>query len=81
MTIPAAHPYAIDPPMPVPPPRRYTGKYPYRQLNVGESFAVEDKDTAHNAVCCARMWAARVGNGWAFAKRATDAGWRIWRVA
>lgn len=52
-------------------------KYPWNDLQIGQSFVYKGKRTSANAIA----W--KVGNekGWKFTLRSVDGGIRIWRTA
>ena len=60
----------------VPPPIRY--KYPFREMDVGESFFAP---VAINRLNSARSYyVSRAGNGSRFLCRTVDGGTRCWRI-
>jgi hypothetical protein len=52
--------------------------YPFRQMEVGDSFLIPGKTTAQTAGI---VTSARMRTGWKFATRTTPDGVRIWRTA
>lgn len=69
--------------IPVPQPRGGRAKYPWRDMQVGDSFYIEassDKRRAQRAVSnCAVSAGRRIGAK--FSTRFVDGGIRVWRVS
>ena len=57
--------------------RGRTEKYPWAQMEVGDSFFV----AWGNPASFTAYWQAGIRHGMKFAKRSVDGGVRIWRVA
>lgn len=62
---------------------RGNGKYPWQEMEVGDSIHFENVTGGSNSkeAVAARSWACRYGNGKRFSCRAVDGGLRIWRIA
>lgn len=58
---------------------RGRGMYPFRNMEVGDSFFVPGA-TAKNLSTCACQFSARHGHGWKFSVRTVDGGVRVWRT-
>ena len=67
--------FTIDKDRPIPPTRRQT-KYPFGEMEVGDSFFAENK----KAVSAAHVWAS-THPGVKFATRTEGDGVRVWRLA
>ena len=64
--------------IPLPPPARGNGeKYPWRSMNVGDSFFIPGASSRKTG---AHTNAAGKRTGFKFTSRAVDGGVRIWRV-
>lgn len=66
----------------LPPPERparnrFRAEYPWRELEVGDSFVHPGKRTAATAL----MWYAARQTGFRFRSRKEGTGYRIWRIA
>ena len=60
------------------PGRPRSGKYPFQQMEVGDSFLISN--VASNSVACiSGRWAKRTG--FKFSQRKVEGGYRVWRVA
>jgi hypothetical protein len=75
--------YRVEEGIPMPPERYMISKYPWRQMNVGDSFLVE-KETAKinslwDSLSSCRCNAERK-TGYKFALRRNSKGIRVWRV-
>jgi hypothetical protein len=55
-------------------------KYPFRELNKGDSFFVPVHDTKTIPRVRSAAWAWREAHGGKFKTRAVDGGIRVWRV-
>lgn len=57
-------------------------KYPWRQMEVGDSFFIEcDVYKANSVLSAARSWSYRNTDGLSqFARREEDNGYRFWRI-
>ena len=71
------------------PERRYSSgkpyKYPYQEMEVGESFWHEAPSTPHSvARLSAYQWSAKYNKGWKFVAQQEDKkgvrGFRVWRT-
>lgn len=64
------------------PTSRHSGwsKYPYAQMKVGDSFAVDgaSRDLVANSACA---FVRRHQKKWRFSVRKTSTGYRCWRIA
>ena len=71
----------IDNHVPIPKyaPKHGSAKYPFREMEVGDSFFIERKEDVHRAKAAARMMANRTRL--VFTMRREDNGVRIWRTA
>ena len=69
--------YKIEDGVPIPALRTAQAKYPWRLLEVGQSFFVPDKTGRQLSTACV---AARKSTGFQFAVRTVDGGCRIWRT-
>ena len=67
--------FTIDKDRPIPA-RRYSFKYPFGEMEVGDSFLAENK----KAVSAAHAWAS-AHPGVKFATRSEGDGTRVWRLA
>jgi len=61
------------------------GKYPFREMEVGDSIFFGDKKQATSARVAAVRFGKALEPSWTFTLRITDqgadkAGWRLWRV-
>lgn len=63
--------------VPIPTPRQCNKKYPYDQMEPGDSFLVPE-DEGQSAYVACRTWGKDAGMEWT--RRKTAAGWRIWRT-
>lgn len=57
------------------------GKYPWRSMQVGDSFLVKSQDEAECASCAARRFATYHGITFRTTRRSVAGGYRIWRTA
>jgi hypothetical protein len=73
--------FEIEKNVPVPPPRRVPGqyKYPFRELEVGDSFFVPEAVADINKVQ-ASAGEARRKTKWRFSVRRVEGGCRAWRT-
>jgi hypothetical protein len=77
--------YAVDieKGVPLPANRRYNRKYPWRLMEVGDSFLVpcsqDELELVQCSVTSCRAWAAKV-TGFKFTTSRTCLGLRVWRV-
>ena len=77
--------YQIDRGIPMPPPcRGAAAKYPWREMEVGESFFVEA--SAKDAVVIRSRvrsagYSQRLAHGTRFTVRTVEGGVRVWRIA
>jgi hypothetical protein len=69
----------IDRNIPLPKPQRASkpSKYPWSEMEIGDSFMVEGKTTAQMS---GRVRYAEKTTGFAFTSRSVEGGCRIWRV-
>ncbi len=67
----------IDKSVPIPQGRSSHSKYPWRELQVGDSFFVKDKEASDLSGYFAPL---RRKYGLRFVSRTVDGGVRIWRV-
>jgi len=54
-------------------------KYPFDDMNVGDSFLLTDHSMVKNARSAAWMYSRR--HGMKFSCRKVEDGWRVWRTA
>lgn len=71
--------FTIERGIPIPPPRWPTTKWPYRSMELGDSFFVPVGNAGKNIYNNAR--AAAQAYGQKISIRKIDGGWRIWRTA
>lgn len=71
--------FKIEKGIPVPSHRGAPSKYPWEQMEVGDSFFVPAEDTTKNFGSLARTSGKRMGAK--FTSRKLDGGWRVWRIA
>lgn len=64
--------FTIDKHIPVP---RFQGKYPFKEMEVGDSFTADDP----KVIVAARSFGNRFGKK--FTARRNGPGYRVWRVA
>lgn len=77
--------YKIDSSIPVPPSRKDTRSYPFKDLEVGQSFLVvrepdETKTRVRERTSAAMTWAKRTLDR-NFCTRQVDDGVRVWRIS
>lgn len=77
----------IEKNIPIPPSNHTRSKYPFADMEVGDSFLVEwdkirNKDRFQSYLAgSSYMWRKRHDrNDWKFTTRATESGVRVWRV-
>ena len=70
--------FKIDKGIPVPTKSGRVPKYPWREMEVGDSFFVPGMTAASAAAGCL---GAKKATGWTFRYRTVDGGARIWRVS
>jgi len=73
----------IDTNIPLPKSKRGGGsirKWPFDEMEIGESFAVPTEVLFKRARSAASLYKKKVGSGWNYAARAQGAGGRIWRT-
>jgi hypothetical protein len=71
--------FQIEKDVPLPEARQPASSYPFRLMEVGDSFMVTDEEVAKRARASAYMTSKRMGAK--FACRTVADGWRFWRVA
>ena len=71
--------FEIDHDIPIPKPRPRPRKYPFRDMQIGDSFYVPQTIVKNIAPAAAQV-AKRMGNGAKFTCRSIDGGVRVWRV-
>ena len=69
--------YKVDTGIDVPDSRT---KYPFSDMEVGDSILFEDKKTAESARVASLRFARTHREEWAFSLRKVDNGWRLWRI-
>lgn len=69
--------YAIEKNVPTPMPSNYGRKYPFHQMEVGDSFPCEKRDVAKIRVAAVN-WGRR--NEKAFVVRSDEGAGRCWRI-
>ena len=70
--------FKIDKGIPVPPKRGRVPKYPWREMEVGNSFFVPGMKIG---AAGSRAASAKKATGWTFRCRSEDGGVRFWRTA
>lgn len=55
-------------------------KYPFGDMEVGDSFKYPDGKAKNSIVGGANAWAKRLGNNYRFAVRTIDGKFRLWRI-
>ena len=68
--------FTIDKTIPVP--THHLAKYPFKTMEVGDSFFAEGKTPT---ILLSAAKHVRKNNGWKFASRKEGTGARIWRIA
>lgn len=56
-------------------------RYPFRDMEPGDSILFEEKAKALSARVSAIRFARLHTKGWVFSMRRVDAGWRLWRMS
>ena len=56
-------------------------RYPFRDMEAGDSILFEDRAKALSARVSAIRFAKLHTDGWVFSLRKVDNGWRLWRMA
>lgn len=70
----------IDKGVPVPEGAGRKGKYPWKDMKVGDSIYGGEGHTRASLLASATGWATRNNPTWRFTSRKDGAGYRIWRV-
>jgi hypothetical protein len=55
-------------------------KYPFSDMEVGDSILFKDRPEADSARVCALRYVRNYNPAWKFSLRTVDNGWRLWRV-
>jgi len=71
--------FEIEKGVPLPERRQSGSVYPFRFMEVGDSFVVSEEDRLKNARAAAYSYGKRSGHR--FACRRVGNGWRFWRVS
>jgi hypothetical protein len=71
--------YEIEDGITLPTFHKGVAKYPFRELEVGQSFFVPD-GKKNRIASAASSIAKRIGNGTKFTLRSVDGGIRVWRI-
>jgi hypothetical protein len=71
--------FEVEKGVPLPEVRQSGSVYPFRLMEIGDSFVVTDEDVVKNARAAAYVYSKRSGHK--FACRRVDKGWRFWRVS
>ena len=71
--------YEIERNIPIPEPRGSKAKYPFREMEVGDSIFII-APVSYSEVYSAVLQASKT-SGYKFVMRAVDGGRRVWRVA
>ena len=71
--------FEIEKGVPLPEGRETGFVYPFRLMEIGDSFVVADEDKLKSARAAAYAYSRRSGHK--FACRRVDKGWRFWRVS
>lgn len=56
-------------------------KYPFREMDVGDSILFKDHNKANSARVSALRFVRMHEPAWEFRVRKVEGGWRLWRVA
>jgi hypothetical protein len=54
--------------------------YPFRNMNIGQSFFIDDFKKAQSARIAAYQFSKRTYLDWKFSLRKMDGGWRLFRI-
>ena len=71
--------FKIEKDVPIPAPSNNIGRYPFRQLNIGESVHIEIGEAKFSSLR-SRLTHIQQKTGARFATRKTETGIRVWRI-
>lgn len=72
--------FKIEKNVPPPAPRCYLGKYPFKDMKVGDSFFVPEGSNHNLASMRQKAYLAGKHHGMKFSTRYADGGVRVWRI-
>ena len=73
--------YKIEKDIPAPLPNtKGVGKYPWREMKIGDSFFIPYADTNYSQVNSAPSYFSRRNPEYKFTVRKVEGGYRIWRI-